>query len=211
MQYVLPTFMIPGAAKGGTSYLAYVLGRHPDVCMTYPKEPGFFSTSPEKSAPVVYHKGLGFYRKYFLEYRGQKHIGDASTIYFVDPASPRLIHQHIPNVKLVFSLRNPIDRVYSHYWEDIKNGRKRPDFKTFLFSKDEQSRRHLHCSRYDIHLRRYFAQFSRDQMLILLYDDLKNNRVHTIDTILSFLGLEPFPEGEDLDIIVNPPSLPRPR
>ena len=58
MEYILPTFLIPGAAKSGTTYLAKILSSHPDVFMPPLKEPWFFCTS---GTLVVYHKGLDYY------------------------------------------------------------------------------------------------------------------------------------------------------
>lgn len=202
-KYILPTFIIPGAGKSGTSFLAWALSQHHDVFMSYPKEPAFFSTYPEIG---FYHKGMDFYQKCFVGYAGQKHICEASTVYMYDPESPRLIAEHIPEAKLIFILRNPIDRVYSNYWHDIKTGRELGDFKELLFNHDKRIDEMIHTSRYDIHLESYFRYFSRGQILILLYDDLRENSLHVINKTLSFLGLEEFPAGTDFNRKINPPS-----
>jgi len=208
MEYILPTFLIPGAAKSGTTYLAKILSSHPDVFMPLFKEPWFFCTS---GTLVVYHKGLDYYQRFFFGYGGQKHIGEASMGYMCDPDSPRLIHRHIPNIKLIFILRNPIDRLYSGYWEQIKQGRRLLNFNTLLFNRDETIEREIYISRYDIHLKRYFELFSRKQILVLLHDDLKRNHIGVINTILSFLELQPFLDETNLNFIANPSTVPRSR
>lgn len=203
-----PTFLVPGAGKSGTTYLLDVLKQHKEIFVPYVKEPAFFSTYPGIG---LYHKGVEFYRKQFWGYKGEPHIGEGSTVYMYDPESPKLIRKHIPNVKLIFLLRNPVDRVYSNYWQDIKAGVHLPEFSEFIFSGSERAYEMLYCSQYDVHLRRYLEYFPKEQILIVLSDFLKSNPHAAINSVLAFLEASPLPETFRLDFVSNPSALPRSR
>ncbi len=205
---ILPTFMIPGAAKAGTSYVAHILSQHPDVFLPHIKEPGYFSTDPTEGR---HHRGYAYYRKLLAPGRGAKHLGDASSTYLWDPASPKLISQHIPDVKLIVILRNPIERTYSGYWQDIKSGKQLVDFKSGLLDKHWRIGEMVQRSRYDLQLRRYLEFFNREQILILLYDKLSMDPQETIDKMLTFLNLVPLPQDVDVRSRINPAGVPRSR
>jgi hypothetical protein len=206
LKRVLPTFIIPGANKSGTSYAAQILGYHPDIFMSYSKEPSFFSTHKKFGQ---YNRGIDFYYKNFVDYKGEKHIGEASTVYMYDPRSPELIHRHLGNIHLIFVLRDPIDRVYSNYWQSIKGGLDLPDFKTFIRSDHSHSKELIDVSRYDIHLSRYFEYFPHNRVLIRLFDQLKGEPVLFFNAVTEFLNLKPMPESIDYGKKVNPSSIPR--
>ena len=203
---ILPTFMIPGAAKAGTGYLAHVLSQHPDVFLPYVREPAYFSTHPEEGR---HHKGYGYYRRLLAPGRRAKHLCDASTNYLWDSQAPKLISGCVPNVKFVIILRNPIERTYSGYWQDIKTGRELGDFKTGLMERQGRVQQMVERSRYDVQLKRYFQFFDRKQMLILFYDDLRKDPQQVIDRILTFLDLAALPQNVDLNARINAPGSPR--
>ena len=205
MSLVLPTFLIPGAGKSGTSFLADVLSKHKDIFMSISKEPAFFSTYKSSGN---YHRGIEFYQKNFWGYKGEKHIGEASTIYMYDPESPKLIKKHIPDVKLIFILRNPIERIYSNYWQDIKAGERLPDFHKMVLQRTPRIEEMIYVSRYDIHLKRYLNYFHRKQIQILLYDNLKRDPLQCINEALTFLELPPFNELPTINK-VNLSAVPR--
>lgn len=206
-RHLTPTFVIPGAAKSGTSYLVTILERHPDIFVLNVKEPCYYSKNPVKG---TYKKGPDHYQAYFTGYQGQKHIGEASQVYMVDKDSPKLMKRHIPHVKVVFIFRNPVDRMYSHYWQAIKMGQDLPAFEELVMRRRTHWARKLfvNYSTYNIHLERYLRFFGWDQILALIYDDLKEDRLKTINRILGFLELSTFPKGENLNVESNMPALP---
>lgn len=106
---MLPNFLIVGAARAGTTSLYYYLKQHPDVFMSPKKEIDFFDVDKN------FEKGLDWYERYFEGYTGQKAIGEASPLYMYLEKVPKRIAKVIPDVKLIFILRNPVDRAYSHY------------------------------------------------------------------------------------------------
>jgi Sulfotransferase domain len=121
---MLPTFIIVGAQRAGTSSLFFYLHRHPDVArpsggaggVSWPKELHFFD---EK-----YGWGVDWYRSFFplearrslARRRGRDlHAGEATPYYLFHPAVPARVAETLPDVRLIALLRNPIDRAYSHY------------------------------------------------------------------------------------------------
>lgn len=115
--YALPSFMIVGTHKGGTSDFYHNLVKHPQILPAIKKEIHYFShyVSSVKSSDYP----LSWYRACFpTEARLQQHAaitGEATPRYMFDPRAIDMIHQTLPDVKLILLLRNPIKRAYSHY------------------------------------------------------------------------------------------------
>lgn len=203
MKTITPTFLIPGAGKSGTSFLADALRRHPDIFIPEIKEPSFLSTWPGYGR---YGLGEGYYQKHFAAYAGQREIGEASTVYMFDPASPGLIKKHLGAPKLVFILRHPVDRVYSNYWQETKHGRSLPPFKEFLAERGARAREMIYVSQYGEHLKNYLEVFDRANMLVLLYEELRADPAALFKKVTDFLDLPPLPQTPDGGRRVNPPS-----
>lgn len=209
---ILPTFFIPGAAKSGTSYVAHVLAQHPDVFIPQLKELDFFSPWLDKIGARHWPRDYGFYRKHLEPGRHAKHLGEASTVYLYDPESPRLIAEHVPAALHVVILRNPIERTYSHYWNQIKCGVRLPEFKSGLANwrdGDSRFRTLVEYSFYDVQLKRYIESFGRQRVAVFLYDDLKKDPKEFFAGICRFLGLPPLPDTLDLTVRVNVTGVPR--
>lgn len=110
-----PDFLIIGAQKCGTTSLFYYLSQHPDLSLPNVKEIHFFDLN--------YENGWEWYQSFFsiTKNTNRKLTGEASPYYFFHPLVPRRVFQHIPKVKLIVLLRDPIERAYSHYMHQIKN------------------------------------------------------------------------------------------
>jgi len=121
----LPTFLIIGAAKSGTTSLWHYLRQHPQIFLTRHKEPNFFILEglelPPFSGPaapeILYKKiykysvtDIDSYRTLFQEVSQEKAIGEASVPYLYFPQAADRIKKYIPDVKMIVVLRNPIDR-----------------------------------------------------------------------------------------------------
>jgi hypothetical protein len=122
----LPNFLIGGAGKSGTTTLWAVLRRHPQVFMPRVKDVSFFSS--DVAPRSVYHHGIDWYGGLFAGAEGRIAIGEASVAYLYDPESPRLIQKHLGMPRMVFILRDPCERTYSHYWQERKRGVRLPPF-----------------------------------------------------------------------------------
>ena len=116
----LPDFLIVGAMKCGTTTLQAQLAAQPGVFMTTPKEPNFFSDD------AVFARGLGWYRGLFAAAAPGDLKGEASTHYTKRPTHPRTLermHPHLPAVRIVYMIRNPVQRAISHYIHEWSEGR----------------------------------------------------------------------------------------
>ena len=121
---MLPTFIIPGAAKSGSTSLYHNLCQHPDILMSSNKEPNFFL--------LHWGKDITFYQQFFSHYSGEKAIGEATVGYMPDTRVPARIYSVLPNVKLIFTLRNPVSRAVSHYVWRVNKGQEHRSFDEVL-------------------------------------------------------------------------------
>jgi len=123
-----PNFLIVGAPRAGTTSLHNFLKRTEGVFMSPRKEPHYFSSieSSYLYPPPIRDKKQ--YLALFNKIKGEKAVGEASTSYLWDPNAPKLIHEVIPNAKIIVSLRDPVERAYSHYLLRLSYGRKTYSF-----------------------------------------------------------------------------------
>ena len=104
-----PDFVVIGAMKSATTTLHEQLARQPGVFMTRPKEPSFFSDD------TVYARGWGWYGAHFRAARDGDLRGESSTHYSKLPTYPRTVERmarDLPHVKLIYLMRQPIDRAF---------------------------------------------------------------------------------------------------
>jgi len=197
-----PHFLIIGVPKAGTTSLADWLSQHPEVFMPDRiKEPFFFTYAGQPS-----YEYLGkHYRLPSFSYNWDKYldlfegasdgqlIGEASTSYFHSPQSPGLIHALLPDVKLIVILRNPLERAFSHYLMDIRDGRTTLSFEEELEQEIRSrvpTRWYKYPGFYIEHLRRYLVFFRQEQIKVLLFEDITKNSKSTYRDICNFLGID---------------------
>lgn len=217
---MLPKFLIPGAGKSGTTSLCRYLSQHPQIFIPAVKEPAFFSTIRGFG---YYSRGIDAYQRIFDGADSTMTCGESSTIYMYDPASPMLIKKHIEKVKLIFVLRDPIERTYSNYWQDLKAGHRLPDFaemiyaidwnnyhvyKPDLFKIENRGWAYIYASDYPLHIKRFLEYFPRESMLFLLFEEIKQIDDILFTKILTFLGVETNFKPQNL-VKTNVSALPR--
>ncbi len=178
-----PDFIVIGAMKSGTTSLFETLCRHPRLFMCEPKEPMFFSRDR------VFERGYDWYRGLFAGAGDDQLAGEASTCYsryphFGDPAAR--IHAVLPGVKLIYMLRHPVERTYSHYGHEAQYGRTYESFEQAL----ERDPSMIDASLYMMQIERYLQYFDREQMLIVTLDDYKKDASGVLARVQRFLGLD---------------------
>jgi Sulfotransferase domain len=209
----LPDFIIGGAPRSGTTWLYELLDRHPGVYMARPlkPEPKFFLVDH------VYEKGLKFYADTWFAAAGDARLaGEKSTDYLESAAAAARIARDLPDVKLVFILREPAERAYSNYLWSRMNGLETEDFGTALrleAQRENELPQRLRFARpfsyfsrglYADLLAPYLEQFSREQMLILRFEDIRVRPRELAGRLHRFLGVSPRPHDADGLGVINP-------
>jgi hypothetical protein len=169
-----------GAQKSGTSWVYACLYEHPEVCAPI-KEIHFFSRPR-------FSEGRGWYEHHFASCAPGKKQGEFSTSYLYSKDAPERIHAFYPSAKIIAILRNPIDRAYSQYRNSIKAGEIPETISFERFLKDEPSA--IEQGRYYEQLSRYDALFPSEQMLVLIYEDMRKDPVSFMRRIYTFLGID---------------------
>jgi Sulfotransferase domain len=203
----LPNFIIVGAPKAGTTSIYAYLKRHPEVFMSERKEPHYFSrftVDPEFDnfrSPV---RDPDEYRELFRGSEGYKAIGEASSSYLSDEHAAMSIKSEIPHAKIVISLRNPVQRAYSHYLMELREGREARSFQDALAADQARAERgwgvsaqYVELGLYSEQVRRYISIFGRSNVLIVLFEDLSRDTAAVMHQVAEFLNIDPtlFPES----------------
>lgn len=170
-----------GAAKAATTWIHQCLSEHPEVCMADPKEPAFFTNGNRE-------KGFRWYANHFAHCSGEKLRGEISPAYLVRKEAPRLIHEAYPDVKLIISLRDPVERFISACNFKYSLGR----YNTLDFSGDVETAYEpdIRRGRYYRHLSRFLEYFNRDQIFPVFYEDIKKDPIAFMQNIFRFLGVD---------------------
>jgi len=184
----LPTFLICGAPKTGTTALYEYVRQHPDVLMSIPKETGFFHKN--------YHKGEDWFRSHFNDREGEEAIGEASVMTMPTPGTEERVSELIPDVRLIFLLRDPVDRAYSDYLFNVQQGWIPPNvsfhdlIQNNVDVKGYSGEAVIDRGLYLKHLRRSREHFDRSQMRILLSEKLKNDTNRVFRSVFSFIDVD---------------------
>jgi hypothetical protein len=179
---MLPNFLIIGAMKAGTTSLYHYLRDHPQVFMPSLKEPLFFSRN--------WDKGLGWYESLFEEAKEAIAVGEASpgyTKYPHVPGVPARIAKLLPDVRLIYLVRDPVDRMVSQYEHRAKGGNARGLSLEEALLNDEA---YCNVSSYAMQIDQYLEYFRPDQLLVLKSEDLKTDRIRTLRRVHEFLGVD---------------------
>ncbi len=198
-------FFCIGTPKSRSTWLARCVAEHPDVCVSIPKETNFFArhtTLLVDQTQAHFLRGWPWYRDCFSHARPHQKRGDFTiNLYRNGPEAVDLVHEAFPDARLVALLRHPIKRLYSHYWHRASNPRAPP-----LRMTPEQallSDAFLDTSRYHAHLRPWARRFGRDQLLVLLDEDLQTP-LAGVQAFYRHIGVQDDFVPPSLDRVVQP-------
>lgn len=184
---MLPEFLIAGAPRAGTTSLFRHMASHPQICAADLKEPWYFTAAGHR--PRLVPSRWSWYESLFAHCPQGSVRGEASTAYFYAPESPELIRMAAPSVRLLFMLRDPVDRLYSHYLHDLR-WRRLPPLEAMIEGRHPRFAFYVEVSRYAQHLRRFAETFSTDQMLVLLLEDLRARPRDVLGRAFRFVGVD---------------------
>ena len=180
---LFPNLFLVGASKAGTTSIAEALGRHNEIFMTHPKEPNFFNQYDEPES--ISDKQLINYLKLYSNVTNEKIVGEASVGYLDSVNAAKHIYNFNKNSKILISLRNPLTRITSLYDMYVRLGLEQ-DFDLASVEDPWLTRQ---CYYYE-KIKRYIDTFDMAQILILDFEDLKNDWNGTLTSIFSFLGVD---------------------
>lgn len=196
----LPTFLIIGAAKAGTTSLHYYLDQHPQIAMSSVKETNFFTREDFMDALEDYHS---FFEEGREGIRGETSPWYAWYPYISDV--PERIHSLLPDVKLIYSVRDPVERAVAFYWEQFASNRA-PSFEAAFENVEDPLNRYACASKYALQAEQYLRLFPRSALLIVDSDDLRDARQETLTSIFTFLDVDPEFSSPRFNDQLNPVS-----
>jgi Sulfotransferase family len=212
----LPTFLVIGAAKAGTTSLYRWLVAHPQIFMSRPKEPHYFTFADTTYRAEGVVTTWDEYVELFRGAAGVRATGEASTSYLWSPEAPARIKAVLPRAKLIAVLRQPAERAYSAYLHCVREGGEMLDFVSALAAEPERDAQgwppglwlYRDVGFYARQLRRYLDLFPRDQIHVLLHDDLISDPRAVVRDIFRFVGVDHTFEP-DVSVSYNPGRLHR--
>lgn len=176
----LPSFLIIGAIKGATTWLSHHLGKSAGVFLPA-TEPHYFTRE--------YTRGLDWYRDHFRQAAPQQIVGEKTADYLANPDAPGRAAALLPNVLLVASLRDPVERAYSDYCMLFRRGSVSRRIEDYLDPRRAEFLRFLENGLYHRHLSRWLDRFSREQLLVLTMEDVTHAPDASLQELARFIGL----------------------
>src|SRR5438874_2659150 len=179
----LPNLIVIGAQKCGTSGLHYYLSLHPEISVSRPKELNFFIA--ERNWP----QGVDWYRGHFDP--NAKVRSEASPNYTAYPQHldvPERMHSIVPDAKLLYMVRDPIDRIAAHWVHNYAKRREKGDLRTTLLHPNTS---YLARSHYHAQLQRFLRFYPLERVLVIEQEDLRTRRLETLRRVFEFVGVDP--------------------
>jgi sulfotransferase family protein len=200
----LPNLVIIGAMKCGTTSLHHYLASHPEVEMSREKELKFFVEPPPGRRP----RSLGWYGAQF--HGGTSIRGEASPDYTRDPVCsgvPERMNALIPDARLIYVVRDPIERLISHWIHMYAVGRENRSLQVVLQDLDRNE--YVLTSQYHRHIERFLRYYDPRQLLVISQEDLWYRRPDTLRQVFRFLGVSEDFDSPDFRAIKHPSSAKR--
>lgn len=186
-----PNFLVLGAEKAGTTWMYHALAEHPDIYLPPTKECHFFNkyNSNLQVADYYRNRGWAWYRQFFRNAPPDvRAIGEVTPMYLCDPEAPGRIAEDLPEVKMIYILRNPIERAYSHYWMAYRKGHVDKSFENVVADRDP---RFIERGKYEKQLERYYDLFSSSQLKGYIFEHFFKNPERGLKNLQVFLEVNP--------------------
>jgi hypothetical protein len=213
---MLPKFIIAGIMKSGTTYLDNLVRKHPQIAMPMRSMDQSFFDNDE-----IWKNGLDWYENIFSECQSEKGIiGQTSADCAFNPESLDRIKETIPDVKLIFVIRDPIERLYSLYWHQISMGREYYLFEDIIIKESKRTRKsyynfkmysYVARSKYKAQFDKVFETFEKTNILIIPFEVLVVNELEVLNIVFDFLGVDSISnldEIKDKNIKQNKAKIP---
>ncbi len=188
----LPHFVIIGAQKAGSTFVHHCLREHPQVYMPLDETPFF-------EDPFYQRRDRHWLSRLLAGAAPDQRRGIKRPNFLGEPECPARMAADLPDARLIAILRNPVERAVSAYYHQILNGTYPvraidkglpPLFDTVFRRANPGPARIIDYGFYGEQIARYLDHFSRDRMLILIYDDLKHDRLGIVQHVYRFVGVD---------------------
>jgi len=203
----LPNFLVVGAAKSGTTALYHYLAQHPEVFLSPIKETNFFALKDKDlsfKGPGDY-KGIhrrtiteiGDYYNQFIKVTDEKAIGEICPSYLYFEDAPKNIKEHIPKVKIIAILREPVARAFSAWVHLTRDGREYLNFKESLADEPRRIKEnwaeiwhYKEESKYYDQLKRYYDSFPKENIKVFIYEEFQENPLKVYSELCKFIDVD---------------------
>lgn len=185
-----PDFIGIGAQKCASTWLYRILSEHPEVVVPQVKELDFFS----------YHfdRGYRWYEAQFPDSDLGKRRGEFSPSYFHDLAAPTRVQGYAPDVRLLLTLRDPVERALSNHRHEVRLGHL-PGSDLSVETGIANNPMYVEQGLYARHLRNWLEHFPREQIFVALMDDIRARPHEVAAEVFQFVGVEPTYRPQGLD------------
>jgi len=175
-----PDFIIAGTQKCATTWLYESLYEHPEIYLPETDSVHYFDMN--------YHRGSDWYETHFPDSPDDRLIGEETPSYIRSERAPGRIHKDLGDVKLIFCVRHPIDRAYSHYWHE--KGKDKIEFEfDELFDNYDLYQSWIEPGLYYKQIGRYREYFDDDDIKMMFFGDLVEDDADYLRQAHEFLGV----------------------
>jgi len=199
-----PNLFQVGAMKSGTSSLHVYLASHPEIFMCEPKEPCYFVELADLEWPARQTvERFGFWRseaaylELFADAGDARVLGESSTNYSKGPkiaGVPERMATFAPEARILYLMRDPVERTISHYWHAVRQRKEGRDLVTALAEEPH----YREVSHYALQLRPYLELFGAERVHTLTLEALRGDPCRELRSVFIWLGVDPDFEPPDL-------------
>lgn len=193
---MLPNLVVIGAPKAGTTSLHEYLALHPEIFMSTPKELKFFTAKNWRSRIDEYSR----------RFAAAPIRGESSPNYSLYPFGPSVaerMRELIPDARVIYLVREPIERAIAHYVEAVALRFENRPVGEALGDRANPANPYICGSSYGMQIERFYRQFSPDRVLVLDQTDLLTRRAPTLRRVFSFLGVDPDFRSPRFELLHN--------
>ncbi len=206
----LPAVVVVGGMKCGTTALHRYLDLHPDIAMSEPKELNFFFGAADGEPSWTegnWSRGVGWYRSHFA---GTASVHGESSPGYTSPDHPETAQRMagvVPEARLLYLVRDPLDRALSQYRHHRRDGDERRPAEQALLDPESQ---YIARSRYHERLEPFLDHYRRDRILVVRHRDLLERRRETVRSVFAFLGVDDGFWSSEMDDLLHTARRDRP-
>jgi hypothetical protein len=184
-----PNFFIVGAPRSGTTSLYNYLKLIPNVYMSPVKEPGYFIPNDFRKLSEEKYYDL------FKDVKNEVAIGEASAGYLASTEAALKIKKDIPHSKIIITLRDPVERTYSDYLNQLRTGNVKESFESVVEKLLTENNSNVHLKKSIVvsmffeQVKNYLDIFGEENVKILIFEETIKDTKKTIENVLQFLKI----------------------